>query len=199
MILDGEFTSICFVCPWFIHEECSMIDYREYFRSVEQERQYEYLRRERTRRRKQQQLWFSLDTEQEDVTQESVLQIAASLSIQIPDLPSIDQIEISPTQIVTDDPIIKLKIINEDCTSFPQGLYERLLICLHPLFHERLDYSNFTLGRTIDRNLIQIERMNDSNPIIDLTIQKNLFESIETLLLEHLFLFYPHANLRIET
>ena len=198
MILDGEFTSICFVCPWFINEQCPMIDYREYFRSLEQERQYEYLRRERTRRRKQQQLWFSLDTEQENPAHENILQTAASISIQIPDLPLIDQIEISPAQIITDDSIEKLKIVNENVTSLPQGLYERLLICLHPLFHERLDYSNFTLGRTIDRNLIQIERMNEENQI-DLTIQKNLFESIETLLLQHLFLFYPHTNLRIET
>lgn len=176
-----------------------MMDYGEYFKSLEQERQYAYLRRERTRRRKQQQLWFSLDTEQENLSDQNSLQTATAYSIQIPDLPSIDQIEIAPTQIIPDDPIDKLKIVNENLTTLPSGLYERLLICLHPLFQERLDYSNFTLGRTIDRHLIQIERRPDEQNEIHLTIQTNLFESIENLLLEHLFLFYPHGNLRIET
>lgn len=165
---------------------------------MERERQYEYLRRERTRRRKQQQLWFSLDTEQESSLEQVSLQIATTYSIQIPDLPSIDQIEISPTQIIPDDPIEKLKIVNENLTMLPSGLYERLLVCLHSLFQERLDYSNITLGRTSDRYLIQIERSDEQNEI-HLTIQTSLVESIETLLINHLFSFYPRGNLRIET
>lgn len=181
-----------FVCPWLINEKCGNIDYIDYFKTLEQERQYEYLRRERTRRIKQQQLWFSIDSEQEPISNENISQLT---SIKIPDLPIIDQIEILDSQIINQDSIQTIKIRDEKSNILPNGFYERLLICLHPLFNERLDYYNLTLGRTIDKNLIQIERSNE----IKLTINNNLFERIKTILITKLFSFYPNINLRIET
>lgn len=174
------------------------IDYKEYFKLLERERQYKNLRCARKRRIKQQQLWFPTDNEQENIPHIHSLQPNDMIPIKIPDLPPKDQIEISDSQIINEDSIIKIKIRNENSTILPKGLYERLLICLHPLFYERLDYSNLTLGRTIDRDLIQIERFDKENEI-HLTINKNLFERIEDLLLHHLFLFYPNGNFRIET
>jgi hypothetical protein len=181
-----------------MNEKCSNIDCKEYFKSIERERQYENLRCERKRRIKQQELWFPTDNEQENLPNNHSLQTHDIMPIIIPDLPSKDQIEINDSQIINEDSIIKIKIRNGNLNFLPKGLYERVLICLHPLFHERLDYSNITLGRTIDRDSIQIERFDEQNEI-HLTINKNLFERIEDLLLHHLFLFYPNGNLRIET
>src|SRR5262249_55589648 len=147
-----EFTTIYFVCPWLINEKCSNIDYKDYFKILEQKRQYEILQCIRTRRIKQQQLWFSMDNEQEkDNTNKNI-------SIIIPDLPLIDQIEINDSQIINQDSIETIKIRNQNLNYLPNGFYERLLICLHYLFNERLDYYNLTLGRTMDKNLIKIER-----------------------------------------
>jgi hypothetical protein len=189
-ILDHEFTTMYFVCPWFIKEKCSNIDYIDYFKKLEQKRQYENLRCERTRRIKQQQLWFPMDNEQENMSQTN--------TILIPDLPSIDEIEISDSQIINQDLIKIIKIRNNKTNYFPNGFYERLLICLHTLFNERLDYYNLTIGRTIDKNLIKIERYDEDNQI-NLTINKNLFECIKNLLISNLFSFYPNINLQIET
>jgi hypothetical protein len=170
------------------------MNYKEYFHLLERERKYENLRCDRKRRIKQQQLWFPTDNEQENYP----LQTHEIIPIIIPDLPLKDQIEINDSQIINEDSIVKIKIRNQKSNFLPNGLYERLLICLHCLFDERLDYSNVTFGRTIDRNLIQIERFDQYNEI-HLTINQNLFEQIENLLLHHLFLFYPNGNLRIET
>jgi len=174
------------------------IDYIDYFKTLEQERQYEILRRERTRRIKQQHLWFSMDNEQENIPNEYLLKTNQTITIEILDLPSIDQIQISDSQIINQDSIKIIKIQNNNSNYLPNGLYERLLICIHPLFNERLDYYNLTLGRTLDKNLIKIERFDQQNQI-QLTINNNLFERIENILIHNLFSFYPNINLRIET
>jgi hypothetical protein len=173
------------------------MNYIDYFKSLEQERHYDQLRRQRARRIKQQQLWFPMDDEQEDIPIENSTEIDQSLSIPIPDLPAIDEIEIFDFQIINQDSIQIIKIRNQNSTFLPDGFYERLLICLHCLFNERLDYYNFTLGRTIDKDLIQIERFDEQNQI-QLTINNNLLERIRTLL-HTLFSFYPNRNFRIET
>jgi hypothetical protein len=174
------------------------IDYIDYFKTLEQERQYEQLRRERTRRIKQQHLWFSMDNEQENIPNEYLLKTNQIVSIEIPNLPSIDQIQISDSQIINQDSIKIIKIQNSKLNFLPNGFYERLLICIHPLFNERLDYYNLTLGRTIDKSLIKIERFDEQNQI-QLTINNNLFERIQNILIHNLFSFYPNINLRIET
>jgi hypothetical protein len=181
-----------------MNEKCSNIDYREYFQSLEREREYENLRCDRKRRIKQQQLWFPTENDQENHPYSYPIQTHEVMPIKIPDLPSKDQIKIRDSQIINGDSIIKIKIRNSKSTVLPNGLYERLLICLHSLFNERLDYSNLTLGRTIDRDLIELKQFDKDNEI-HLTINQNLFERIENLLLHHLFLFYPNGNLRIET
>jgi hypothetical protein len=181
-----------------MNEKCSNIDYIDYFKTLEQERQYEKLRRERTRRIKQQHLWFSMDNEQENIPNEYLLKTNQTITIEILDLPSIDQIQISDSQIINQDTIKIIKIQNNNSNYLPNGLYERLLICIHPLFNERLDYYNLTLGRTLDKNLIKIERFDEQNQI-QLTINNNLFERIENILIHNLFSFYPNINLRIET
>jgi hypothetical protein len=146
-----------------------------------------------------------MDNEEEDILNETLSQINTTnldkketISIVIPDLPPIDQIEIFDSQIINPEPIQIIKIRNNNSNFLPNGLYERLLICLHPLFNERLDYYNLTLGRTIDRNLIKIQRFNEQNQI-NLTINNNLFERIQNILIHNLFSFYPNINLRIET
>ncbi|CAF3552791.1 unnamed protein product [Rotaria sp. Silwood1] len=193
-----------FVCPWLMNEICSNIDYINYFKTLEQERKYEYLQCEQARRIKQQQLWFSIDNK-ENIQNENSLQINLSqkdiyqnISIIIPDLPSIDQIEIFDSQIINQNSIQIIKIFNGNLNILPNGFYERLLICLHPLFNERLDYFNLTLGRTIDKNLIKIERFDEQNQI-HLTINNNLLERIQNILINNLFSFYSTKNFRIET
>jgi hypothetical protein len=114
------------------------------------------------------------------------------------DLPSIDQIEVSNSQIINQDSLKTIQIRNENSNFLPNGMYERLLICLHPLFDERLDYSNITLGRTVEKNLIQIERFDNEN-YISITTNNSLLERIRHILLHDLFSFYPSINLRIET
>jgi hypothetical protein len=178
-----------------MNEKSVDINYMEYFKLLEQERQYEHLRCEQSRRIKQQQLWVSMDNEQENVPNNDLLNTYGNISIIIPDLPSIDQIEINDSQIINQDSIQTIKIINDNSDYLPNGLYERLLICLHPLFNERLDYYNITVGRTIDKNLIKIERFDE----IHLTINTSLLERIQILLVNNLFSFYPAINLRIET
>ncbi|CAF1183875.1 unnamed protein product [Rotaria sordida] len=183
------------------------IDYINYFKSLEQKRQYEHLQCEQSRRIKQQQLWFSIDNK-ENIENESSLQINTmnltqkevyqNISIIISELPSVDQIQIFDSQIINQDSIQTIKILNGDSNILPNGFYERLLICLHPLFYERLDYYNLTLGRTIDRNLIKIERFDEHNQI-HLTINNNLLERIQNILTHNLFSFYSTKNLRIET
>lgn len=163
---------------------CTNLNEFEYFKILEQERQYEILRCDRKRRLKQQQLWFSDEGEQEN----------PNISMEISELPTIEQIVINDSQILNINSLQRIQIRTDESESVPDSFYERLLICLHSIFNERLDYLNFTLGRTIDKYLIKIER---SNPI-QLTISSEIFERIETLL-EALFLFYPNTNLRIET
>jgi hypothetical protein len=172
-----------------MNEKCFDINYMEYFKRLEQERQYEYLQGEKSRRIKQQQLWFSMDNEQEN---------NQHVSIVIPDLPLVNQIQIPDNEIINQDPIQTIKILNEESNCLPNGLYERLLICLHPLFNERVDYYNFTIGRTTDKNLIKIQRFDEQNQI-HLTINNNLLERIQNILTHTLFSFYPTINLRIET
>jgi hypothetical protein len=133
-----------------------------------------------------------MDNEQENISKN--LSEINSLE----DLPSIDQIEIFNSKIINQDSIEIIKIFRENSNFLPNGLYERLLICLHPLFYERLDYYNITLGRTIDKNLIKIERF-DTDNYISITINNCLLEHIQNLLIHNLFSFYPTINLRIET
>jgi hypothetical protein len=139
-----------------------------------------------------------MDNEQENIPNEYLLKTNQTITIEILDLPSIDQIQISDSQIINQDTIKIIKIQNNNSNYLPNGLYERLLICIHPLFNERLDYYNLTLGRTLDKNLIKIERFDEQNQI-QLTINNNLFERIENILIHNLFSFYPNINLRIET
>ena len=63
--LDHEYSVIHFVCPWMMKEESERIDPKGYFKFLEQNRQYEVLRIDRSRRVKQQQLWFSMDMPEE--------------------------------------------------------------------------------------------------------------------------------------
>jgi hypothetical protein len=168
------------------------MNYFDYFKLLEQTRSYDNLQCEQTRRRKQRQLWFALDNEQENLLKNSL-----EINL-IEDLPSIDKIEIINSQIINQDSIKIIKIINKNSNFLPNGIYERLLICLHPLFYERLDYYNITLGRTIDKNLIQIERFDTKN-YISITINNCLLERIQNLLIHNLFSFYPSINLQIET
>jgi hypothetical protein len=133
-----------------------------------------------------------MDNEQENIPQ-NLLEIDP-----IEDLPAIDQIQIFDSQIINQDLIQIIKIHNQNSNFLPNGLYERLLICLHPLFYERLDYYNITLGRTIERNLIKIERFDNEN-YISITINNCLLERIRNILIHNLFSFYPTINLRIET
>jgi len=168
------------------------MNYFDYFKLLEQTRSYDNLQCEQTRRRKQRQLWFALDNEQENLLKNSL-----EINL-IEDLPSIDKIEIINSQIINQDSIKIIKILNKNSNFLPNGIYERLLICLHPLFYERLDYYNITLGRTIDKNLIQIERFDTKN-YISITINNCLLERIQNLLIHNLFSFYPSINLQIET
>ncbi|CAF3111309.1 unnamed protein product [Rotaria socialis] len=190
-----------------MNENCSTIDYIGYFKTLEVERKYEYLQRERVRRIKQQQLWFQMDNK-ENIQNENSSQMnpisllqkefQQNISIAIPDLPAMDQIQILDSQVINQDPIRVIKIFNENSNTLPNGLYERLLICLHPLFHERLDYYNVTLGRTIDKNLIKTERFDKENQIY-LTISNGLLERIKNILIQNLFSYYSTKQLRIET
>lgn len=168
------------------------MNYFDYFKLLEQKRSYENLQCEQSRKLKQQQLWLAMDNEQENISR-NFLETDT-----MENLPSIDQIEISNSQILNLDSIQTIKILNGNSSFLPNGLYERLLICLHPLFYERLDYYNITLGRTIEKNLIQIERLDNDN-YISITINNCLLERIESLLIHNLFSFYPMINLRIET
>lgn len=190
-------------------EETEPIDPRRYFKSLEQNRQYEVLRIERSRRVKQQQLWFSMDNPEEQKENESNTTTTGKIdfvqrktpttySIDIPDLPLIEDVQVFETQILNSDPIETLKISTNSLTRLPSGLYERLLICLHPLFHERLDHFNRTLGRTIDKNLLEIERSSDHTDI-RLHVNQNLIAPIQTILSHSLFSFYPSVSFQIET
>lgn len=191
-ILDHEFTTACFVCPWLMNEKCFNMDYIDYFKSLEQERHYDNFRCGLSRHAEEQQLWTSMGEEQEDIQNENLLNTKEKNSSIISDLVSID------SEIVNQDSIQTIKILNTNSNFLPNGLYERLLICLHPLLNERLDYYNLTLGRTIDKNLIKIQRFDEQNQI-HLTIDNNLLGHIQNLLVHNLFLLYPNVNLRIET
>ncbi|CAF1544853.1 unnamed protein product [Rotaria magnacalcarata] len=190
-----------------MNEKCLTIDYIGYFKTLEVERKYEHLQCERVRRIKQQQLWFQIDNK-ENIQNENSSQINPisllqkefhqNISIAIPDLPAMDEIQILNSQVINQDPIQVIKIFNENSNTLPNGLYERLLICLHPLFHERLDYYNVTLGRTIDKNLIKIERFDKENQIY-LTISSGLLERIKNILIQNLFSYYSTKQLGIET
>jgi hypothetical protein len=115
----------------------------------------------------------------------------------IPIMEELPLIDIPDSQIINQNSIETIKILNENSNFLPNGLYERLLICLNPLIYERLDYSNLTLGRTMEKYFIQIERFNQDNSI-SITTNHYLLESIQNIL-QHLFSFYPMINLRIET
>jgi hypothetical protein len=118
--------------------------------------------------------------------------------LEINSMEKLPSIEISDSQIINQDSIETIKILNENSNFLPSGLYERLLICLHPLLNERLDYSNITLGRTKEKNFIKIERFDHENSIL-ITTNNCLLEPIQNILLLQLFSFYPMINLRIET
>lgn len=200
---DREFTTPCFVCPWLMHEIANNITYRDYFKSLEQKRSYENLQRDQKRKFKQQQIWLAMDHDQQYVLRqqlsgENMEYSEEYFQIKNEELPPIDQIEITESQIVTQDPIKIIKIVNKNSNFLPNGLYERLLICLHPLFYERLDYYNTTIGRTINRNLIQTQR-SDTQSEIYITINHCLLETLQDLLKHNLFSFYPTVNLQIET
>ena len=197
-IQDHEFTTTYFVCPWLMNEKCSNVNYIDYFKSLERQRQYEHLQRERTRRIKQQKLWFSMDNTQNDHSFQTNSDLYQNISNLIPDLPLIDEIQIFDSQILNQDSIQIIKIFNGNSNILPNGFYERLLICLHSQFNERLDFYNVTIGRTIDRNLIKLERFDKENQI-HLTINSKLFECIQKILVQNLFSFYPMQNFRIET
>jgi hypothetical protein len=118
--------------------------------------------------------------------------------LEINSMEKLPSIEISDSQIINQDSIETIKILNENSNFLPSGLYQRLLICLHPLLNERLDYSNITLGRTKEKNFIKIERFDHENSIL-ITTNNCLLERIQNILLLQLFSFYPMINLRIET
>ena len=189
-------------------EQSTDIDAPQYFKSLEQSRKYETLRIERARRVKQQQLWFSMDVEKETTQNEtsahtntaelSPKQTTGQIYITIPELPNVDDIPVFDSQIINQDALRTMKIVNRNSNTLPEGLYERLLICLHPLFQERLDYHNLTVGRTIDKNLIKIERFDEQNQI-HLTINNNLLVRLQSIVAQNLFSFYPSVPLRIET
>ena len=189
-------------------ETSADIDGTQYFKSLEQSRKYETLRIERARRVKQQQLWFSMDVETENIenatlTQTNTIDSSAKQSskqiyITIPELPALYDVPVFDSQIVNQDALRTMKIINRNSNALPEGLYEYLLICLHPLFQERLDYHNLTLGRTSDKNFIKIERFDEQNQI-HLTINNNLLVRVQSIITQNLFAFYPSVPLRIET
>jgi hypothetical protein len=118
--------------------------------------------------------------------------------LEINSMEKLPSIEISDSQIINQDSIETIKILNENSNFLPSGLYQRLLICLHPLLNERLDYSNITLGRTKEKNFIKIEHFDHENSIL-ITTNNCLLERIQNILLLQLFSFYPMINLRIET
>ena len=160
----------------------------DYFKSLEQKRAHENLHREQIRRVKQQQLWFALDNDPDNILKDL---------IEIEPIEELPSIEIPESQIINQDSIETIKILNENSNFLPNGLYERLLICLHPLIYERFDYSNITFGRTMEKTFIEIERFDHENSI-SIIANRSLLESIQNVLL-HLFSFYPTINLRIET
>ena len=120
------------------------------------------------------------------------------MTIDIPDLPAVEDVQVFEAQILNADPIQTIQISTNPLKTLPDGLYERLLICLHSLLHERLDYSNLTVGRTIDKNLIEIERSNDET-FVRLRVNQNLSAPIQTVLSHNLFSFFPSVSFRIET
>jgi hypothetical protein len=114
-----------------MNEKSTELDYIDYFTSLEQQRSYENLQCHKTRRFKQQQLWFALDNEQANVSNENSFQ--SNSQIATDDLPLMNEIKISDSEIINQDSIEIIKIINGNSSFLPNGLYERLLICLHPL------------------------------------------------------------------
>ncbi|CAF3723227.1 unnamed protein product [Rotaria sordida] len=194
-----EFTTPYFVCPWLMNEKIFDINYKDYFKLLEQKRSYENLQCEQKRRLKQYQIWLATDHEDGNILEKNAINSSQEdFQITIENLPTFDQIEIIDSQIINQDLIHIIKIINGNSYFLPNGLYERLLICLHPLFYERLDYYNLTLGRTRDKSLIKIERSDTQNQIY-ITINQCLLEHIQNILIHNLFSFYPTVNLRIET
>lgn len=183
------------------------IDYMNYFKRLEQERKYECLQCEQARKIKQQQLWFQID-QGENIQNEKSLEkksinnsqkdINQNYSIEIPDLPFLDEIQVTDSHIINHNSIQTVKIINGNFDVLPNGLYERMLICLDPLFYERLDYENLTLGRTVDKDLIKIARL-DNEKQIHLTTNHTLLERIQNILINNLFSFYPMKKLHIKT
>jgi hypothetical protein len=114
------------------------------------------------------------------------------------DVPPIEAIEIDPTEVFHQSDLKSIRITTENTQRLPDGFYERLLICLHALLDERLDYSNLTLGRSIDKHLIRIERLDEDHAILLITADC-LLEEIQQRLTDHLFSLYPAVHLRIET
>ncbi|CAM4872819.1 unnamed protein product [Rotaria socialis] len=192
-----EFSTFYFVCPWLMNETSIDINHKEYFKILEQKRSHERLKREQRRRFKQQQIWLAMDHGQETILNKSFLEEIA-LNYTQEHIPAWDQIEIIDSHIVKQGSLQKIKIINGNSYFLPDGLYERLLICLHSLFYERLDYYNITLGRTKDKSLIKVERF-DAQDQIYITMNHSLLEHIQNSLKHNLFSFYPTVNLRIET
>lgn len=205
VLVDHEFNTICFVCPWFNHEESVEIDHQNYFFLLERQRAYERVRCDYARRFKQQQLWFALDYGQGFGGYESSRPINSSgystnqhITLSMADVPPIETIEVDPTDVFDPADLKAIRITTENTQGFPDGFYQRLLICLHALFDERLDYSNLTLGRSVDKHLIRVERLDDDRAISVITADC-LREEIQQRLTDHLFSLYPAVHLRIET
>jgi hypothetical protein len=205
-ILDQEFSTISFVCPWFLKESAIDVDPIKYFIQLERQRIYEQRRCDYARRFKQQQLWFALDYAQGyapvDTTHSRRMNNHAT-DQQLPpssiDLPSIDQIDVTPSDVIYPTSLTRMKIINENTKIFPRGFYERLLVGLHSLFYERLDYVNITWGRSIDKHLIEIQRSSTNDQIFIATNGQHLLESIQQRLVQQIFCYYPNVHFLIET
>lgn len=202
--LDQEFTSMTLVCPWFLTETTKNLDQQTYFTLLEQQRAYEQLRLDYVRRFKQEQLWFATDSRQGYIAHHMSegRDSREYSSDERPswtddELPAIETMKISSSQLFYQGKFQKLKISQRDDHRLPHGLYQRLLICLHPLFVERLDFANVTLGRSIDKHLIRIDKDENENSFTILT-DDQLSETIETYLIEKLFCFYPSLNFQIK-
>ena len=201
-ILDREVSTIHFVCPWFSGEKSAEIDPYNYFKYIEQMHRFDILRIERARNLKQQQLWFSIDVEQEssrnETTAQSTKQIKNRFAIEIPEMPKVEEIQISDSQILNLDQMKTMRIVNRTSEFLPDSFYQRLVICVHPLLQDRLDYQNFTLGRTNDKNLIEIKR-NQEDRYVEIRLNSILNERMKQILQQNLFSFYPKIQLHIET
>lgn len=190
--LDGEVSMIHFVCPWFLKEKTDPINAFEYFENLERIRRFDLVRIERARQIKQQQLWFSIDVG-DDPSKENTTQFP----IPIPELPKFHEIQVFEAQVFKRENLKTIRISMENRRSFPRSFYPQILICFHSLFHERLDYENLTLARTVDKNLIEMKK-DPNETCFQLTTNGNFIERIKNVLNLNIFPFYPTIVFRIE-